>query len=198
MTVNPASINVHLTLFFQGLYTGSGTMNPAQDNAGAHWGASVADKINVELHSSSSYSTIIYTASNVSLSTTGSASFVVPGTYNGSYFITIKNRNSLETVSASAISFASGTVNYDFSDLATRAYGNNLVKMTDNRWVVYSGDVNQDGIINQDDMDLVTSDAAGFFSSYIVTDVNGDGIIDAKDLIIIDDNAASFISKITP
>jgi hypothetical protein len=198
MTVNPSTISVSLTLFLEGLYAGNGTMNPAKDNSGAHWGASVADKINVELHSSSSYASIPYTASNVSLSTNGMVSFVVPGTYNGSYYITIKNRNSIETVSAIPVSFASGNVNYNFSDMATKAFGSNLRHAPDGSFLIYCGDINQDGYIDTVDMGILDGAVSSVSSGFIPSDLNGDSVTDSEDLLLLDNNSALFITRKLP
>ncbi|MEI6750000.1 MAG: hypothetical protein WCM93_12640, partial [Bacteroidota bacterium] len=98
----PASKILNLTSVFpEGLYAGGGTLNQAFDENGPHWPAGVADHITVELHNAASYGTIAYSA-DVALSTTGAATLTVPADRNGSYYITIKHRNSLETVSATA------------------------------------------------------------------------------------------------
>jgi hypothetical protein len=188
---------LNLSLFLEGYYTGSGQMRTAMDESGAHWGVGIADKITVELHDMNNYSNIIYSANNVNLSTSGTSTVTLPSSYSGSYYLTIRNRNSIETVSMNPVSFAAGTINYDF-DLPAKAYGNNLLLMIDGRWVIYGGDVNQDGLIDSGDMTGVDNDATAFISGYVDNDANGDGLIDSGDMTIIDNNATGFVSAIIP
>lgn len=63
-------------------------------------------------------------------------------------------------------------MNYDFTNSIDKAYGNNL-KNVDNspvRFAIYNGDVNQDGIIDISDNELIENDAKDFVSGYVKTD----------------------------
>ena len=194
------STNKKLTLtsvFPQGLYSSNGVLHQANDNLGAHWPTGIADHITVELHDASNYGTIVYTANDVSLNTAGIAIVSIPAIYSGSYYITIKHRNSLETVGATAVSFAGNTINKSFGSPA-EVFGGNLRQMGDSGYAIYSGDVNQDGFINQEDITLVENDASNFSKGYLTNDCNGDGTVDAGDLILIDNNASLFIESATP
>jgi hypothetical protein len=194
---NAENKTLNLAMFIQGLYSGNGLMRMSMDASGPRWGEGIADKITVELHEINNYNNVIYSESNVNLGTNGTATITLPSAYNGTYYLTVKHRNSIETVSMNPVSFESALVNYDF-DLQTKAYGNNLLMMTDGRWVIYSGDVNQDGYIDSNDITIVINDAITFGSGYIASDVNGDGLIDSGDMNIIDNNAAGFVTKATP
>ena len=187
------------SVMLEGLYNGGGTMRQAQDAFGSHWPAGVADHITVELHSAvpGSYATIIYSATDVPLSTTGTVSLIVPGTYNGSYYITIKHRNSLETTTAVPVSFVTGVITQSYG-LPANVYGGNLVQMTDLHYTIFGGDVNQDGIVDLSDASLVDNQVALFGVGYIPEDVNGDGLIDLSDTSIIDNNVSSFAAAVTP
>ncbi len=57
------------------------------------------------------------------------------------------------------------------------------------RFAIFSGDVNQDGIVDAADLSLVDNDAFNSVSGYVSTDVNGDDFVDASDLSIVDNNA---------
>lgn len=192
------NISVTLNIFLEGLYAGNGVLNAARDANGVHWTDPVADKIDVELHSGSNYSTTVYSATNINLTTSGTAAFTIPTTYNSNYYIVIRHRNSILTVSSTPISFSTGIVSYSFTDMGSRAYGSNLVTLQDGKFAIHAGDANQDGIINSADIILIDSDAATFLSGYLVSDINGDGVTDATDLILADQAAGSFISSITP
>jgi len=183
---------LNLTVFLEGLYSGSGIMNQANNGSGPQYGAGVADQITVELRNSANFSIIEHTASNVNLATNGVASFTIPGALSGSYYINIRHRNSIATTSASPVSFSSASTGYSF-DLPSKAFGSNLRQMPDGQYVIFAGDVNADGIVNATDITSVNSAANTFISGYLPTDVNGDGLIDAGDMILTDNNASNFI-----
>lgn len=187
------------SLFLEGLYAGSGTLNQSNDENGAHFPSGVADQITVELHDAANYATVIYTATAVNLSTTGTATVTIPSAHSGSYFITIKHRNSLQTVSATAKSFSGSSVSQSFGTPAD-AFGGNLVLMAGpgTHYAIYGGDVNQDGTIDSGDMTPLDNDAANFAVGYMATDANGDGSVDSGDMTIVDNNGNSFISTVTP
>lgn len=63
---------------------------------------------------------------------------------------------------------------------------------------IFSGDVNQDGIIDAGDLSLVDNDAFNSVSGYVVADLNGDGFVDASDLSIVDNNAFNGIIVMRP
>jgi len=197
--VNILSLNktLNLTLFLESLYDSPGVMRKAQNASGDQFPGNTADQISVELHDSDHYGTIVYSVSNVNLSTSGLATVTIPGNISGSYHLTVKNRNAIETVSAYPVSFASGTISFGFNN-ASMAYGANLHQMTDGSWVIYCGDVNQDGLVDSGDMIPVDNLAATFGTGYIPEDVNGDGLIDSGDMIIIDNCATFFVASITP
>ncbi len=193
----PASKTLNLTsVLLQGLYYGSGTLNQAQGHI-PPFGSGVADYITVELHDAANYANIVTVFTNVSLSTTGTATVTVASTFNGSYFITIKHRYSVETTTATAVSFAGSTINQSFGSIAN-IFGGNLGLTTDGHYVIYTGDVNQDGAIVSADVSMVAEAAAVFANGYGPTDLNGDGIVDSADLILVDNNSALFVVKVTP
>ncbi len=196
--LNPPSIMVNLNVLLEGLYAGNGTMTKANDENGAHWSGSIADKVTVELHSGSNYQNVVSTISNIDLLTSGTVSFTIPNTLNGTYYIAIRHRNSITTVSASPVSFSTGPVSYNFTDGAGKAFGSNLLAMIDGKFVIYGGDASKDELIDGSDMSLVDNDASGFMAGYLLTDINGDGLVDGSDLAVIDNNAALFISSSTP
>ena len=187
--------NLVLTLYLEGLFRG-GSMAKAQNASGDEILGDVADKITIELHDASAYSTLVYTASGIPLSTTGQANVTIPGRNYGSYYVTVKHRNSLETTTAAPVSFANGTVEYSF-DVPSKVFGNNL-KGVNESYCIYAGDVNGDGFINAADINSLSSAASVFSTGYITDDVNGDGIVDAMDLILTDNNAANFIAVKKP
>lgn len=196
-TGGPGFKTMNLKLFLEGLYAGGSLMRQAQGVVGNQYAGTTSDVISVDLHDAVTYATIVNTANNVNLSTSGLASLTLPVSFNGSYYLTIRNRTSIAAVSALPISLASSTVSYDFSNLATKAFGSNM-RNIGGIFVFYSGDVNQDGIIDLGDIVPVLNQAALAGSGYIPEDVNGDGLADLSDIIIILNNAALAVGIITP
>jgi hypothetical protein len=197
LTCNATDLTLNLNVLLEGLFDGGTTMRPAYDENGLHFAAGIADEITLELHNASAYGTVEYSASNVMLAVDGSAVLSIPMAFNGSYFITIRHRNSIETTTASPVSFAGGTVNYDFTTGADKAFGDNL-KLVDGKAVIFGGDVVQDGSVDLSDASNVDNEAAMASSGYLTEDVNGDGTVDLSDASIIDNNASMAIGAILP
>jgi hypothetical protein len=187
---------LNLTLYIEGLFNGSG-MNKAQNENGDQFADEIADEIVVELHHADAPYTLAAGPYMVGLHTDGTAQLNIPVSLDGNYYIVIGHRNSVETWSSAPVSFSGSTVGYNFTDAASRAFGNNL-KLMSGKYVIYSGDVNQDGVVDSADMTPVDNDAAVYSSGYLATDVNGDGIIDTADMTLLDNNSASYIGVIAP
>ncbi|MBS1519094.1 MAG: hypothetical protein JSS91_13490 [Bacteroidetes bacterium] len=134
-----------------------------------------------------------------SVSLTGSFEFTnIP---TGSYYLAVYHRNSIWTWSSAPVNFVAGSsINYDFTTSAVKAYGGNQVQVDDFpvRFAMYSGDANQDGVIDLDDGSFIDNDAYNFETGYIPTDINGDGVVDLTDAVFADNNTFNFISIITP
>ncbi|MBK9229158.1 MAG: hypothetical protein IPL67_19385 [Ignavibacteria bacterium] len=126
---------------------------------------------------------------------TGSNLNILPA---GSYYIVIRHRNGIETWSKSGgEALGSGNVLYNFTSAQSQAYGNNMT-LKGTSYCIYSGNVNQDDIIDGLDLSLVDNDAYNFSSGYFVTDLNGDDIVDASDLALCDMNASNFVAVVRP
>jgi len=200
-TFTGASIHsATLKLFLEGLYAGGGVMNQAHDETGPHFGVGIADQVTIELHNAANYSTIEYSSGLMNLNTNGDIAIsAIPVLYSDSYYLTIKHRNSITTISALPVSFSGANVNYNFSTAASKAYGNNM-----DNWgglgvfVIYCGDVNQDGIIDSDDMIPIENESVVITFGYVTTDLNGDGIVDSGDMNIVEKNSANLVQAITP
>jgi hypothetical protein len=187
----------NLSVFLEGLYAGEGEMTPAMDESTFHWGANIADKLTVELHNGSNYSNIIYTIPDVTLSTSGSATFAVPSSYNGNYYVTVLNHNHLLTTSATPVSFGNPVISYNF-DSPEKAFGGNMQLMVDGKSVLFAGDVSRDGLVDSDDLSTISNLAAFAVTGYNAEDITGDGLVDSSDLAITANNAAYAISSSTP
>jgi hypothetical protein len=193
----PPNKTLYLTVFLESLYYNLNLMSQAQDENGPHYGSGIADRITVELHSPTSYSNILYTVNNVNLGINGQAIISIPGNFAASYYITVKHRNSIETTTAAPVSLSGNTISYSFN-APGKAFGGNLVYKPGGNYVIYAGDVNQDGLVDSTDMIAVDNDASEFAAGYLATDVNGDGLVDSTDMIQVDNNSGNFVSTILP
>ncbi|MHC1775283.1 MAG: beta strand repeat-containing protein [Lentimicrobium sp.] len=193
-TISDRPLNLHILL--ESLYNGGGTMRQAQGESGPQFHDGIADKITVELRNPAN-GALVFTLSDVSLTTSGSLTAIIPAVHSGSYYIYVKHRNSITTSSAGPVLFSGGTVAYDFSTSASQAYGGNLLNL-EGFFVLYGGDVNQDGSVDTGDMTPADNDATTFATGYLPTDVNGDGTVDTADLTIIDNNALLFVNSNLP
>ncbi len=197
--INSQSKTLNLKVYLEGLYTGNGELHKAQNETGDQFPGNTADQVTIELHNGGNYQVVEHSFNNVDISTSGDISISpVPESLNGDFYITIKHRNSITTTTANPVSFAENDIFYDFTSSASQAFGDNLLLMIDGEYAIFSGDVNQDGIVDTGDITPVDNDSAGFLSGYIVSDANGDGIVDTADMTIVDNNAAGYVGSVTP
>ena len=111
----------------------------------------------------------------------------VPGV---SYYIVVKSKNSIEIWSAEPhVVKDSICFEYDFTSDSSKAYGNNMTNIN-GVWTMLSGDVNQDGVVDLNDIVSISNDANSFETG--ITDLNCDGITDLDDLLIAYNNAKKF------
>lgn len=185
--INSVVTNLNLTLAEEGFYdTDLNRLN-------------MKDTVTVFLKNINSPFANVDSAKGVidSLSFTGNFGF--RNAPSGSYYITVKHRNCIETWSKAGgeVYTFGGTINYDFTSSASQAYGNNL-KAVNSEFCLFSGDVNQNGSVNLDDLILTYNDANDFSTGYISTDITGNNVVELNDALIIYNNAVNFVSKIIP
>lgn len=185
-------------LFLQGLYrVNTGLMEKTQDENGDHFPGDIADVIDLSLvHNSYPYG-IEFTVENVALPRNGIITIDLPSGSFMSYFLRINHRNSVETWSSFPVNLSSEANYYNFTNGVYKAYGYNMFQMC-SVWVFYTGDVNQDGIIDSGDMIPTENLNSAFATGYLPEDNNGDGLIDSSDMSMIGNNAAQFVGKVTP
>lgn len=174
--------NLVITLLIEGLYNGT-TMQP--------------DSVTIELRDlAAPYDLLESKKVLLNLSGTAAISFEKVLDYEF-FYIAVKHHNSLETWSRFPQSFYLGKLNYNFTDSVSSSFGNNLTKIGA-KWCIYSGDVNQDGVIDTLDLAQIESNGINYLISNSVFDLNKDNIVDLEDLVICDNNAARNVIKITP
>ncbi|MDR3705752.1 MAG: sialidase domain-containing protein [Paludibacteraceae bacterium] len=203
ITVTSTTKLLSVKAYLEGVWNGT-NMNQCKDANATPVFTSAVDTVTVELHSSSSYSTIVYSMHGVYIGQdgniySGSLTYMeVPGSYSDSYYITVKTRNHLATTSASAVSFAGSSISYDFTTAASMAYGSNMKQLSTGIYGFYAGDVNQDGAIDATDGTMVSTLADNFTTGYLPEDLNGDGSVDGSDVSLVDNNDNGSISVSHP
>jgi len=181
------NFTVNLTVFIEGFYDSATDLQ-------------VSDTVKTTLRSTVSPYNIISSA-DAAVSPSGNAELKFGNAPAGIYYLVIKHRNSIETWSNTGIAVtAGGSVNYNFSNASSQAFGNNMKQIDASplRFGLFSGDENQDGYVNLSDLVNVNNNANVFASGYLTSDMNGDNITDLSDVVITSNSASAFVSKITP
>ncbi len=187
-----------IKLIVQGYYNiFTNTMDKTQDMDGDHFTGAICDSISVSLAQASNPYTIIKTF-NTTFDTTGITTTInVPGTDISPYFIIINTRNTIETWSSVPVSFNTDSINYDFTNDVSKAFGDNLIQVSTNKFAAYSGDISgilgiKDGIINIWDLEEVfnaMNDITGTLDlGYVISDITGNANVDIIDLSKVFDN----------
>ena len=148
------------------------------------------DPVRVYLAEVNSPNTIVDSASAVIDSVTFTGRFNFMSAPTGTYYLKVRHFNTLETWSKAGgvVLTQGGLFSYDFTVDANQAYGNNL-KLKGSKYCMWSGDVNQDGIIDGTDLSSIDNLAYNFTSGYgLPEDLNGDNIVDGIDFLIGDNN----------
>lgn len=130
-----------------------------------------------------------------SLTFTGSLTF--SKAFSGTYYVTVKHRNAIETWSKNGGEVYTRGFPFAFSFMSaiTQAYNSNQAQVDDSpaRFALFSGDVNQDGIIDIADNLMIENDASLFIDGYVATDLTGDYWVDIYDAAICDNNSSFFV-----
>lgn len=120
---------------------------------------------------------------------------ILPSNLNTPVYIAIETRNHLMIMSPQPVAVNNGTLTYDFS--AADSYSNTgstgQKKLSNGKWVMYSGDINNDLDINAADK-AIWNVANGSFSTYSKEDVNLNGDVNGNDRIFWGENNGIFSS----
>jgi uncharacterized protein (TIGR02145 family) len=182
-------VTLPLKVLIQGYFKGSDQMTPVRKNAGLSSSNDEVDEVTVALYSPSNVNQAIAT-STVMLATNGTATAEFDTTLlnESHYYLAIQHKNAIKTWSATPVAIINGTT-YDFTTAASQAYGNNQIEVAPGVYAIYSGDMNQDGTINEADLPIFTTANTTAAHGYIVSDLNGDGSVDLLDYPIYKNNA---------
>jgi len=184
--------NLKLKVFLEGFFNGTSMIN---------------DKVTVSVRNFNSPFNLISRDTSY-LDSSGIGYFNFPETDKFSdYYFVVEHRNHIETWSHASPEKLDSCMNYyDFTDSISKAYGNNMTfvstmlnrNSSSGAFSLYTGDVNQDDVIDGTDGALTYNDAANFVTGYVNTDVNGNGVVDGTDIMYIENNSALYISVIKP
>jgi len=176
-TATLTTIPAALTVYIEGFWNGN---------------TQVSDTVKVYLANTTTPFAFVDSA-KVLLSATGTASLSFTNAASGNYYIVVRHRNHLETWSKLPQAITTGVnLNYDFTTSAAQSYGNNMMQVG-SVWVLFGGDINQDGIIDALDRSVCWNDRN--LIGYYATDVNGDGTVDALDRSICWNNRNLSVQK---
>ena len=156
------------------------------------------DTLTAELRSSISPYIVKSTTKSVVDSSTLIGNYSFPHVSPGNYYIVVKGRNSLETWSSIDTFFTSSSVmNYDFTNAYAKTYWGNTI-LTGGKYCIYSGDVDNNGAVDSQDIYDITNDYSIFASGYLDTDLTGDYFVDVSDVTMVYNNASNFVSTMAP
>ena len=194
---NTCSSIVNLRLNVQGYYDADAhAMRAVMANQGVGSSTTDVDDVTVELRDSSTSAVVASVTARLHTDGTATATF---GTApSGSFYIAVKNRNAIQTWSATAQTVGSMPLTYDFTTAANKAYGDNMILLESGVYGFYSGDLNQDEAVDIFDFPLLLNDNDNFSSGYLSTDLNGDGAVDLFDFPLLLNNNDNFIYSSHP
>ena len=159
----------------------------------------MADEVTAYLRSTTSPYVKIDSAKAVIDRFTFTGYFDFPNAPNGTYYLSMHHRNTIETWGGGTGTVTRGQTFFGVNSTLSQSsvWGSNQ-KLKGTKWCFFSGDVNQDGVVDLTDLGLVDTDNLTFQTGYRATDTNGDLIVDLSDLNIVDVNNLTFVSKVTP
>jgi hypothetical protein len=185
-------INATVKVLLEGAYIGNGEMLPALYDIYVNNGLSLADTpdpdvtdtLTISLWDPADLSVPVYSQKHV-LRTNSECDFTLPGSYSGqSYWISVNHRSSLEIWSSSAVAFSNNVV-YDFTSNLTNTFNDGFtdpqIETFDGKYVMISGDVNQDGNIEGADANQLFSSQDANVFDLLLDDITFDGYVDLVD-----------------
>jgi len=196
-TAESATTRLNLKAFIQGyMLPGATSMTPALFNSGVPGFAdNQVDSIWVEVRDGAN-GTLLRDPVKSILTSSGQFTAAIPA-IAGSHYIALRHRNAMETWSANPVTMGQ-TVSYDFTTAASQAYGNNQFHLGNGVYALWSGDLNQDGVIESADYLKQETDLLSILFGYYHTDLNGDGVVESSDYILMENNLIRIIFAAKP
>lgn len=184
---------LYLRLFPEGLFVPeTSQLSRVRNTEGFVFSDDIADTLTLEIYSAVHPYPLVTKIHGLSLRTDGHVHSVIPSDLPSEGYLAIRHRNSVETWTSNPVNLSLAEVSWDFAKTAGKAFGANQKEIS-GWFCLFSGDVNQDGMINQNDIAAIEAKSSVFMKGYLSEDLNGDGIVDATDTILTDNNSALFI-----
>ncbi len=201
LQINNCINELNVKVLIEGLYQGENLMKPYLFNLELSDSSNACDSIEVCLWNVNHLNNESpdFRAKTI-LKTNGLAHLLLPTNLTGDYYIALKHRNSLEIWSAQPVLFPSSSM-YDFTlSLNTFSVGLNSSQklISDGKYAMYSGDVNQDGTVDIFDQQNMENAVMLFEFGYLPNDCNSDGLEDIFDMQIIENNTSLFLYYARP
>jgi hypothetical protein len=112
------------------------------------------------------------------------------GMEQGTWYVTIKHRNHIYGTTRSAYNFNSGEITtVDLTRGEAPFASNRCAMQSEGRWILYGGDVDQDGQVTSTDYVRWYNAQHDESAGYKNADIDMDGIVDTQDYMIIMENA---------
>jgi len=196
---------LYVKIFIEGYYSGSGQMNNSIIGGclyavGLSTNTADADYVTLSAMNENPPYNLIESQTGI-LKIDGSihVTFSSAVSTGIAYYIRMTHRNALETWSAVPVILSNTTsaTPYDFTNLRSKAYGNNLADLLDGSWGIFSGDISdaatiaigvQDGIIESQDYSDLNNAVTLTLLGYIAEDITGDGIVESADDVLMENN----------
>lgn len=185
---NPNVMTLKLKLFTEALYNSTSQST------------NVTDTVKVILHPVSNPEITVDSAVIVLDSVNFSGIGFFYSAPDDDYYLEIRHRNALTTWSKSGGEFlGKGKVlEYDFTDGNNKAFGDNMIEVDTNRFGIYSGDINHDGVIDIGDLGILDNAVTQFVFGDFDLDLNGDKFIDISDMRYVENNSTFFVMESKP
>lgn len=186
------SVTLNLNVLIEGFYQTNGKMSATIDSVNSPL---LCDTITIELHSAANPYSTVYTDKKV-IDRFGNGVFTFPSNLLGqTLYIVVIHRSSIQTWSASPVLFNNLSVAYSFSDNASKAFGNNLKNLGNGFFAIFSGDVNQNGVVDSSDFSIIENNMQQFLTGYLPSDVTGNKITESSDGSVVENNYGKTILK---
>ena len=188
-------VKVRVKVYFESYYE-NGKLRSVLNNADGISPLNLCDSVHILFYDSSTQS-VIYSSKQI-IDTAGFCQIILPYYIaNTRLSIGVTHRGSIETWSASPVMLDNAIV-YNFTNAQNKALGDNLKDNGGGVFLIFNGDINQDGSIDFNDYPPLDIGSSNGDIGYLPTDLNGDASVDFNDYPIIDINSSNGVVAIRP
>ncbi|MEI6880660.1 MAG: hypothetical protein WCK82_04975 [Bacteroidota bacterium] len=188
-------VKIRLKMYFEGYYD-NGKLRSLLNNVDGISPLNLCDSVQIFFYDSSTQN-VIYSSKQI-IDTAGFCQIIIPYYIaNTRLSIGVTHRGSIETWTSNPIRLDNAIV-YDFTNSQNKALANNLKDNGTGVFLIFTGDINQDGSIDFSDYPSLDMGSKYGDFGYLPTDLNGDASVDFNDYPIIDINSSNGVIAIRP